>query len=152
MAQDARNDSVFEFQTNKDVKVMIATYKTGGYGLDFSVANKCILMDLWWNEAVQEQVCYIRRFEGRHRNTLQRNNISNSFLTLFTGLRSSSSTEPVQTDGVHQDYCGVNPRRGDADPPAGKDSKNRRGCQPQSARRARLNSTALGILWRRYRG
>lgn len=35
---------------------MIASIKTGGLGLDFSVANKCILVDLWWNEAVQDQV------------------------------------------------------------------------------------------------
>lgn len=44
---------------------MISSLKTGGVGLDLSAANKCILLDLWWNEALQEQVSqlfsYIRQ-------------------------------------------------------------------------------------------
>lgn len=124
MAQDSRNESLFEFEKTEDVKVMIATYKTGGYGLDFSAANKCILLDLWWNEAVQEQVRYIRRLEDRHWNTSQRNNIDNYLLTLFIGLRSSPSVDTAQTDGVCQDHCGLNSRRRNVDSSTGENPKD----------------------------
>jgi hypothetical protein len=35
---------------------MIASLKAGGTGLNLTMANKCILVDLWWNEAVEQQV------------------------------------------------------------------------------------------------
>lgn len=45
-----------KFHKKKDIKVMLATIFTGGTGIDLTVANKCILLDLWWNLAVEEQV------------------------------------------------------------------------------------------------
>lgn len=56
MPISARNESISKFRENPDVKIMIASLKTGGVGLDLSVANKCIMVDLWWNEAIEEQV------------------------------------------------------------------------------------------------
>lgn len=56
MAPISRDQNIAKFREDKDIKIMISSLKTGGVGLDLSVANKCILMDLWWNEAVQEQV------------------------------------------------------------------------------------------------
>lgn len=56
MTPVARDQNIAKFREDKEIKVMISSLKTGGVGLDFSVANKCILMDLWWNEAIQEQV------------------------------------------------------------------------------------------------
>lgn len=35
---------------------MISSLKTGGVGLNLTMANKCILVDPWWNEAIQDQV------------------------------------------------------------------------------------------------
>jgi SNF2 family DNA or RNA helicase len=62
MPNKARETQLESFQKDIETKIMIASIKTGGLGLDFSVANKCILVDLWWNEAVQDQVGrYIRR-------------------------------------------------------------------------------------------
>ena len=56
MAPVARDQNIVRFGEDKEIKVMISSLKTGGVGLDLSAANKCILMDLWWNEAIQEQV------------------------------------------------------------------------------------------------
>lgn len=56
MANRSREIHLDNFRNKDDTKIMIASIKTGGLGLDFSVANKCILVDLWWNEAVQDQV------------------------------------------------------------------------------------------------
>ncbi|PYH97546.1 hypothetical protein BO71DRAFT_447895 [Aspergillus ellipticus CBS 707.79] len=56
MTLGAREDSMREFNDKGgNVRVMIASLKAGGIGLDMSAANKCILVDLWWNEAIQEQ-------------------------------------------------------------------------------------------------
>ncbi|KAJ6147484.1 hypothetical protein N7497_009466 [Penicillium chrysogenum] len=58
MANRSREIHLDRFRTNDEYKIMIASIKTGGLGLDFSVANKCILVDLWWNEAVQDQAFF----------------------------------------------------------------------------------------------
>ncbi|KAJ5951840.1 uncharacterized protein N7479_010253, partial [Penicillium vulpinum] len=44
-----------KFGKDNDIKVMISSLKTGGVGLNLTMANKCILVDPWWNEAVQDQ-------------------------------------------------------------------------------------------------
>ncbi|CAI7611733.1 unnamed protein product [Penicillium glandicola] len=58
MANRSREIHLDNFRTQDETKIMIASIKTGGLGLDFSVANKCILVDLWWNEAVQDQAFF----------------------------------------------------------------------------------------------
>ncbi|KAJ5160214.1 DNA repair helicase rad5-16 [Penicillium canariense] len=57
LSPTARDNNRAIFCEQKETKVMIVTLKTGGVGLDLSVANKCILVDLWWNEAIQDQAC-----------------------------------------------------------------------------------------------
>lgn len=56
MANRSREIHLDNFRSDDETKIMISSIKTGGLGLDFSVANKCILVDLWWNEPVQDQV------------------------------------------------------------------------------------------------
>ncbi|KAJ5177544.1 Helicase C-terminal [Penicillium coprophilum] len=58
MANKSREISLSNFRDDAETRIMIASIKTGGLGLDFSVANKCILIDLWWNEAVQDQAFF----------------------------------------------------------------------------------------------
>ncbi|PKX97366.1 putative SNF2 family helicase [Aspergillus novofumigatus IBT 16806] len=55
MSIGARDLSMNDFREKREVKVMIASLMAGGTGLDMSMANKCILVDLWWNEAMQQQ-------------------------------------------------------------------------------------------------
>ncbi|KAH1654810.1 hypothetical protein KXX16_000628 [Aspergillus fumigatus] len=55
MSVGARDLCMNEFREKQEVKVMIASLMAGGTGIDMSMANKCILVDLWWNEAVQQQ-------------------------------------------------------------------------------------------------
>ncbi|GAQ09582.1 hypothetical protein ALT_6903 [Aspergillus lentulus] len=55
MSIGARDLSMKDFREKPDVKVMIASLMAGGTGLDMSMANKCILVDLWWNEAMEHQ-------------------------------------------------------------------------------------------------
>ncbi|KAJ5401510.1 uncharacterized protein N7487_007406 [Penicillium crustosum] len=58
MANRSREIHLDNFRSDDETKIMISSIKTGGLGLDFSVANKCILVDLWWNEPVQDQAFF----------------------------------------------------------------------------------------------
>lgn len=50
-----REANVERFRNDTETKVLIASIKTGGLGLDLTMANKCIICDPWWNEAVETQ-------------------------------------------------------------------------------------------------
>ncbi len=50
-----RKKVVEEFQHNRDVKVFLISLKAGGVGLNLTAANRVILMDDWWNPAVEDQ-------------------------------------------------------------------------------------------------
>lgn len=51
----ARHSSLQDFEKNPEITILIVSLHTGGTGLDMTVAHKCILVDLWWNEAIQNQ-------------------------------------------------------------------------------------------------
>ncbi|RDW70861.1 putative SNF2 family helicase [Aspergillus mulundensis] len=51
----ARHQSLEDFHNSPEITVLIVGLATGGTGLDMTPANKCILVDLWWNEAIQNQ-------------------------------------------------------------------------------------------------
>ncbi|KAJ6019665.1 hypothetical protein N7522_001732 [Penicillium canescens] len=51
MSFSSREDQVKDFRDDEDIHVLISSLRTGGVGLDLSMANKCIMVDLWWNEA-----------------------------------------------------------------------------------------------------
>lgn len=56
MRPEYREESMNKFSEDSSIRVMIASLKAGGIGLDMTAAHKCILVDLWWNEAIQYQV------------------------------------------------------------------------------------------------
>lgn len=43
------------FQENEDYKILVATLKTGGTGLNLTAAQNVIHYDIWWNPAVENQ-------------------------------------------------------------------------------------------------
>lgn len=57
-----RQQNIVDFNNEPAIPVMIASLKTGGTGLNLTAANKCILVEPWWNEAVGQQVSILCRF------------------------------------------------------------------------------------------
>jgi SNF2 family DNA or RNA helicase len=55
MTADARENVVQDFQDDPDKKILIASLKAGGIGLNLTMASKVIIMDLWWNASVEDQ-------------------------------------------------------------------------------------------------
>ena len=50
-----RAELVETFKRDKKSKIMVATLKTGGVGLNITAANNVIHYDLWWNPSVEDQ-------------------------------------------------------------------------------------------------
>ncbi|MBX7210461.1 MAG: DEAD/DEAH box helicase [Verrucomicrobiaceae bacterium] len=50
-----RAGQVARFQSDTDVRVFLISLKAGGYGLNLTAADHVMLMDPWWNPAVESQ-------------------------------------------------------------------------------------------------
>ncbi|KAF3766984.1 hypothetical protein M406DRAFT_69158 [Cryphonectria parasitica EP155] len=55
LGQDAKDQAVQTFTEKPEVKVMIVSLGCGGQALNLTVANRVILMDLWWNDSYERQ-------------------------------------------------------------------------------------------------
>jgi len=44
-----------DFREREDVRILISTTLTGGIGLNLTAANKAIICEPWWNEALDQQ-------------------------------------------------------------------------------------------------
>ena len=56
-----RENSVFNFQNNPDLRVFLISLKAGGTGLNLTAADYVYIIDPWWNPAVENQAidrCY----------------------------------------------------------------------------------------------
>lgn len=51
----ARDKAVKDFAVDPNIKVMLASLKAGGVGLNLTMASKVIILDLWWNQSVEQQ-------------------------------------------------------------------------------------------------
>ncbi|KAJ3088690.1 hypothetical protein HK102_008181 [Quaeritorhiza haematococci] len=55
MSARARADAVDHFSNDDRVTVMLVSLKCGGVGLNLTKANRVIMMDFWWNPALEDQ-------------------------------------------------------------------------------------------------
>lgn len=70
MSHDARDKAIESFGSpEKKVRVLLASLKCGGLGLNLTMANRVITLDPWWNQAVEQQAfCRVFRI-GQTKNT-----------------------------------------------------------------------------------
>ncbi len=54
-SRQEKTNVIDTFQENEDYKILVATLKTGGTGLNLTAAQNVIHYDLWWNPAVENQ-------------------------------------------------------------------------------------------------
>ncbi|KAJ0338782.1 hypothetical protein KNSL1_012294 [Colletotrichum chrysophilum] len=55
MTTEQRKKAVEEFEKGTTVKVLIASLRAGGTALNLTRGNRVVLMELWWNHAVEQQ-------------------------------------------------------------------------------------------------
>ncbi|KAE9962955.1 hypothetical protein BLS_009851, partial [Venturia inaequalis] len=51
----ARARIIEEFGADPDIRVLLASVKVGGVGLNLTAANRVLLMEPWWNDATEQQ-------------------------------------------------------------------------------------------------
>lgn len=55
MSLSARDKAIANFAENNEVQIMLASLRCGGLGLNLTMASKVIIVDPWWNSAVEQQ-------------------------------------------------------------------------------------------------
>ncbi|KAG5518411.1 hypothetical protein PMAC_002804 [Pneumocystis sp. 'macacae'] len=50
-----RENILKKLHNSRDIKVLLCSLKSGALGLNLTLANRVILLDIWWNPAVEEQ-------------------------------------------------------------------------------------------------
>ncbi|KAL9072997.1 MAG: hypothetical protein Q9161_003219 [Pseudevernia consocians] len=55
MSHKAREKSISEFGTDPETKILVASLKCGGTGLNLTMASKVISIDLWFNSCIEQQ-------------------------------------------------------------------------------------------------
>jgi SNF2 family DNA or RNA helicase len=55
MSQNARNKAIEQFRDDPTCTIMLASLRCGGLGLNLTMAARVILIDPWWNSAVEQQ-------------------------------------------------------------------------------------------------
>ena len=58
MTHEARDNAINTFRDDPNIKIMIASLKCGGVGLNLTMASRVICVDLWWNSSVEQQGMY----------------------------------------------------------------------------------------------
>jgi SNF2 family DNA or RNA helicase len=55
MSQSQRAKSVGTFNSDPKVRILLASLKAGGVGLNLVAASNVILVDVWWNPSIEYQ-------------------------------------------------------------------------------------------------
>ena len=55
MSVSHRERAITDFEEKADVMVLLVSLKAAALGLNLTVANHVVLMDLWWNPTTEEQ-------------------------------------------------------------------------------------------------
>ena len=62
MNKAARDDALEKINTSRSTKVILISFKAGSTGLNLTSCNNVILVDPWWNPALEDQA-----FDRAHR-------------------------------------------------------------------------------------
>lgn len=65
-----RSTPVSQFQSDGDITVFLISLKAGGVGLNLTAADRVILLDDWWNPAVEDQAMGRAHRIGQQHNVL----------------------------------------------------------------------------------
>ncbi|KAJ3071865.1 hypothetical protein HDU98_004671, partial [Podochytrium sp. JEL0797] len=55
MSSNERSDAIDSFFDQEDIPIMLVSLKAGAVGLNLTRASRVIMMDVWWNPAVEDQ-------------------------------------------------------------------------------------------------
>lgn len=62
MNSDQRKAAIERIKESRSTRVILISFKAGGTGLNLTCCNRVILIDMWWNPALEDQA-----FDRAHR-------------------------------------------------------------------------------------
>ena len=62
MTKPEREEALRKIKTSASTRVILISFKAGSTGLNLTCCNNVILVDLWWNPALEDQA-----FDRAHR-------------------------------------------------------------------------------------
>ncbi|KXT07965.1 hypothetical protein AC579_8596 [Pseudocercospora musae] len=93
MSQESRNSAIETFTTG-DANVMIASLRCGGLGLNLTMASRVILIDPWWNSAVEQQAfCRVFRIGQTEETRMTRFVVENSIDAAMMAMKERKEKE-----------------------------------------------------------
>lgn len=79
MSFNARDKAIAQFADNAQVRVLLASLRCGGLGLNLTMASRVIVIDPWWNKAVEQQAfCRVYRFGQQQKTFLTKFCVKNT--------------------------------------------------------------------------
>ena len=55
MNNEQRKNILKTFKSDQNIKILLLSIKLGGVGLNLNSANVVVIMEPWWNPAVEDQ-------------------------------------------------------------------------------------------------
>ncbi|KAK3684392.1 hypothetical protein LTR37_020327 [Vermiconidia calcicola] len=94
MSHESRDKSLTDFQQNKEKRVLLASLKAGGLGLNVTAASRVIMIDPWWNQAVEQQAfCRVFRIGQQKETRMTRVVVKNSIDAAMMSLKEKKNLE-----------------------------------------------------------
>ena len=79
MSHTARDRVIEDFEQDEAAMILLASLKSGGIGLNLTMANRVISVDLWWNSSIEQQAfCRVFRIGQKRETHIQRFVVENS--------------------------------------------------------------------------
>ncbi|KAI9705595.1 MAG: hypothetical protein M1836_006351 [Candelina mexicana] len=79
MDHKAREKALEKFGSDKHTKILLASLKCGGVGLNLTMASRVVCIDLWWNSSVEQQAfCRVFRIGQEKQTVVTRFVVKNS--------------------------------------------------------------------------
>ncbi|QDS73153.1 hypothetical protein FKW77_001974 [Venturia effusa] len=70
---EARDAAIQEFSENPDMRILLASLRCGGVGLNLTMAQKVAVVDPWWNSSVEQQAfCRVFRIGQEQETSMTR--------------------------------------------------------------------------------
>ncbi|KAF2217010.1 hypothetical protein CERZMDRAFT_32249 [Cercospora zeae-maydis SCOH1-5] len=94
MSQDSRDTAIKRFDENVECNIMLMSLRCGGLGLNLTMAQHVILIDPWWNSAVEQQAfCRVFRIGQEKETRMTRFVVENTIDAAMMALKEKKEKE-----------------------------------------------------------
>ncbi|KAF2451686.1 hypothetical protein P171DRAFT_401395 [Karstenula rhodostoma CBS 690.94] len=105
MSQGARDKAISRFADDGEVRVLLASLRCGGLGLNLTMASRVVILDPWWNSASEQQAfCRVFRFGQTETTCLTRFCVKN---TVDERLMEMQERKEKEIDSVMKEDAGA---------------------------------------------